>query len=330
MRYVFFLAFFIWMGGPALATEPLDGFFTAQANCAAFQSKNKGTNPGQVTVLPGVDYSLLGTNPPARDWVQITVPNAPATTARWVPADCGTLTLAKQYENKLPGRPAPQRTKNLVLALSWQPATCEKLTGTRECRALNAGKLPHATNQLSLHGLWPQPRDAIYCGVSSAVVGLDKRNRWDDLPALTLEAKTRNRLQRAMPGAASYLHRHEWIKHGTCFLEEASAEEYFNDSLVLLAAINRSAMGDLLAARAGKELSARALRTAADRSFGAGAGERVQLICANDGNRRLVLGIRIALHGEIVEAPDVGALMQAAPKQPTGCRSGMLDRAGLQ
>jgi ribonuclease T2 len=68
-----------------------------------------------------------------------------------------------------------------------------------------------------LHGLWPQPRSQAYCGVDERAVEQDKRRRWRDLPWERLDDDLWNRLQQAMPGTRSGLHKHEWIKHGTCY-----------------------------------------------------------------------------------------------------------------
>jgi ribonuclease T2 len=190
--------------------------------------------------------------------------------------------------------------------------------------------LPITETQLSLHGLWPQPNGNFYCGVPDEIQRLDQSHRWSELPAPELDADTAERLSVAMPGTASYLERHEWIKHGTCFFGDRDGDEYFDDSLLVLAAINESPIGELLAENVGAELDASDLRAAFDRVFGAGAGARVQVQCAGDQGRVLIQEIRIALKGEITETADIGALIRAADPLSPGCPRGIIDPAGLQ
>nr|WP_242531677.1 hypothetical protein [Salipiger thiooxidans] len=101
--------------------------------------------------------------------------------------------------------------------MSWQPAFCESKPSKIECRQLNDGLLPVTEAQLSLQVLWPPPNGNFYCGVLAAEKALDKPDSWEQLPAPVLDDVTAERLAVAMPGTASHLDRHEWIKHGTCF-----------------------------------------------------------------------------------------------------------------
>ena len=105
--------------------------------------------------------------------------------------------------------------------------------------------------QLSIHGLWPQPEGKAYCGVPAGLVALDKASQWSDLPEVAIDAETRELLAVAMPGTASFLERHEWIKHGTCHLGAGGADEYFDDTLRLVDAINGSAVAAFLADHVG-------------------------------------------------------------------------------
>ncbi|MGI9354531.1 MAG: ribonuclease T2 family protein, partial [Rhizobiaceae bacterium] len=88
----------------------------------------------------------------------------------------------------------------------------------------------------SLHGLWPQPGNRSYRNVDDRLIAADKRLRWRDLPALGLSREMRRVLWRIMPGSRSFLLRHEWIKHGTCY--SAKPERYYCDSLKLMEGIN--------------------------------------------------------------------------------------------
>ncbi len=154
--------------------------------------------------------------------------------------------------------------------------------------------------------------------------------RWSEWPAPELDADTAERLAVAMPGTASFLERHEWIKHGTCFFGDRNGDEYYDDSLLVLEAINASKVGELLASHVGAELETSDLRAAFDDAFGAGAGERVQVQCTGDQGRVLIQELKIALSGEITEDADVGELIRAASPQSGGCQRGFIDPAGLQ
>lgn len=217
-----------------------------------------------------------------------------------------------------------------VLALSWQPAFCETRPGTAECRALNDGRLPEAEARLSLHGLWPQPRGSFYCGVPEALVRLDEAGRWRDLPPVDVDAETARALATAMPGTASGLDRHEWIKHGSCHRAPGGADEYYDDTLLLMERINASRIGGLIAARLGRHLETTELRAAFDSAFGAGAGDRVEVRCTRDEGRQLIQELRIHLRGVIAPGADPGALLTAAAPVAPGCSGGIIDPAGLQ
>jgi ribonuclease T2 len=321
--------------GPARAVEPLEGWFIAREACEAFQSKNKGTNPGEVMTEPDHAYAMIALNAPAGDFFQVRVPGAPVTEDRWVHVSCGLHVVAAGTEvaplPQGPVEPPPgEESATNLLALSWQPAFCELRPGKTECEQLNAGELPVTETQLSLHGLWPQPEGRAYCGVPAGLVALDKASRWAELPDVALDAETRELLAVAMPGTASFLERHEWLKHGTCFLDPGGADGYFDDTLRLVDAINASPVAALLAAHVGGELATADLRAAFDAAFGMGAGERVQVHCTGDGGRVLLQEMTVNVAGMIATDAAVGELMRSAAPLSPGCPKWIVDPAGLQ
>ncbi|MEO1563110.1 MAG: ribonuclease T [Pseudomonadota bacterium] len=323
-------------GMPAHAQQKLDGWFIAQEACEAFQSKNNLTNPGGMRLLDSTAYDMIGINKIGGDWYQVKIPGAPVTQDRWVAKSCGVHVVAADPDATTdvvtPGEitvPDGTEATDLLIALSWQPAFCETRPSKTECRQINDGLLPITETQLSLHGLWPQPNGNFYCGVPEAIKQVDKQKRWMDLPAPELDDDTLERLAVAMPGVASGLDRHEWIKHGTCFFGDRNGDEYFDDSLIVLDAIN-GAVANLLSGSVGASLSANDIKGAFDTAFGAGAGDRVQIKCTGDGGRVLIQELRIALLGEITEDVDIGALILAADPQTTGCNGGIIDPVGLQ
>src|SRR3546814_10932851 len=50
-----------------------------------------------------------------------------------------------------------------VLAVSWQPAFCETRPAKPECVTQDEDRFD--ASHFALHGLWPQPRGNVYCGV---------------------------------------------------------------------------------------------------------------------------------------------------------------------
>jgi ribonuclease T2 len=323
--------------GPAAAFEPLDGYFIALEACEAFQSKNKLTNPGDVLTEPMRAYAMRAINAAGGDFFQVSVPGAPVTAERWVHVSCGVHVVeAGTPVSGTPSGPvavAPQagsESAENVLALSWQPAFCEVRPNKPECVDLNAGNLPVTERQLSVHGLWPQPEANAYCGVPEALVALDRASRWSELPEAATDAETHELLQVAMPGTASHLERHEWIKHGTCHRGAGGADEYFDDTLRIVEAVNASGVAALFADHVGAELETAAIRVAFDTAFGAGAGAGVQVHCTGDGGRTLIQELKIGLAGTIGPDASPGELMLAADPVSPGCPRGVVDPAGLQ
>ncbi len=213
-----------------------------------------------------------------------------------------------------------------ILAASWQPAFCETRPDKPECQTQTADRFD--ADHFSLHGLWPQPYGTFYCGVPDRLRAADRAGRWASLPPLDLDPELRDRLTRAMPGTRSSLDRHEWIKHGTC--HPGSVETYYRESLALLDALNDSPLRALFVAHIDRWLDADTIREAADAAFGPGGGARVEVICVDDGPRRLIVALRLHLRGEIGDAPDLGRLLKAAPRARARCDGGMVDRVGLR
>ena len=69
--------------------ESVSGTFKAVSACDAYKSFNKGTNPGLVHTVPGVEYQAVEVNNKEMFWVRIEVPNI-KDPLRWVFGECGT------------------------------------------------------------------------------------------------------------------------------------------------------------------------------------------------------------------------------------------------
>jgi ribonuclease T2 len=271
--------------------------------------------------VPGTSYRLLAGNSATPSHFRVIMPGA-SPQQRWVAVDCGTRDGAAATPN---GKPRYRGTQ-YILAVNWQPAFCETSPRQPECRTQRPDSF-EATN-FTLHGLWPQPRDRVYCDISNAHRRASEGGDWHDLPRLPLSAGLRRELDRTMPGTQSGLDRHEWIKHGSCY--GTTAEDYFADSLALMQALNASAVAELFAGNIGRKITLRQVREAFDQTFGPGAGERVRMECAPDGNRTIITELTIGLTGDIAGPDAMAALIAAASPVNGGCNSGMVDPVGLR
>jgi ribonuclease T2 len=312
----------------ASADVAASGSFVATKDCPAFQSFRKGTNPGGVKIETGHLYPLLAKNASNAAHYRIRIDGA-SPPERWVSVDCGSYKddganggLPNSANRSAGGRPA-----ELILSLGWEPAFCEGHANKREC--VSATPASFDATHLTLHGLWPQPRRKQYCNVSQALIDTDEKGDWQALPEVSLSTETRTRLDVAMPGTRSFLDRHEWIKHGTCY-SGSDAETYFREALSLIEEVNRSAVQELVAASVGQEITASAVRHAFDVAFGAGAGDRIRLSCQRDGSRRLITEITVGLVPVTGETNPLAELIRASAPTNPGCPGGTIDPAGLQ
>lgn len=315
---------------PASAEMPAEGTFTAAKACPALQSIRKGTNPGEVMTSPGQGYRIIAKNQKKPSHYRIEIPGA-APSERWVEISCGAAEVAKAEKPKpadaKPAESKPGAAKSYVLAITWQPAFCEAMSRKRECRSQSSRRFD--ASNFTLHGLWPQPGTNIYCGVSGRERQASSDSNWEDLPPLRLDLKTQAALEQGMPGSQSYLDRHEWTKHGTCY-PTRDPDAYFRDSLRLLDAINGSPVQDLMAGNVGKEVSTQDIRAQFDKAFGPGAGQRVRVACKDDGNRRLISELTIGLRGDIPGGTSAADLILASAPTDPGCPGGIVDPVGLQ
>ena len=241
---------------------------------------------------------------------------------RWVAVSCGQHVV-------LAGKPGPGEgsAKSYVLAVSWQPGFCETKPEKPECASMTPDRFD--ATHFSLHGLWPQPISNVYCNVAQAQITLDEDRRWNELDPLELTPETRASLDVVMPGTMSGLHRHEWVKHGSCY-GDGSPEKYFRDSLALINALNASGVQDLFETNIGQDITTAAISTAFSAGFGLEAGERVKFMCNGDQGRTLITEMQLQLRGTISENPDLGELLLAGSRVGRVCSAGVIDPAGFQ
>ncbi|MCT8266678.1 ribonuclease T [Afifella sp. JA880] len=346
------------MGRPALAQQvDLEGYFIALNACEATQKKTSD-NPGGVRLEIMRAYKMLARNDTPGTHYRVEVPGAPESEARWVPMDCGVFAP----ETALVGesRPSQDGTETAkdttagnetaeqaqsgfapdslgyVLAASWQPGFCKTEAGhdKPECLLLRPGRFDAL--HFSLHGLWPDDLSdkaiyPCYCDPGPAVACTQNRP-----PAETIELDPDllAALAVIMPGVQSGLHRHEWSKHGTCYEDDVTGDdwdsdpnEYYGESLLLMAQLNNSRVWELFARNAGKRLSREQIEEAFDSSFGEGAGQRVIVRC--DEATGDITELWISLKGHIDERPDLAKLIDAAPpaansNREESCASGLV------
>jgi ribonuclease T2 len=254
---------------------------------------------------------------------------------RWVDDDCLSLrplrnsplygktkTTAPTIKKESVVKKSATQSKHNLLALSWHNAFCETHRYKKECKRkitdlLRAKKIEKS---FVLHGLWPQPRSQVYCNVSQNEKYADKNKKWHTLKELGLNASTKSALQAVMPGVGSNLHRHEWIKHGTCY--GTNANRYYEDAIALVNQLNSSALGKLFTQNIGKNVSLRQVQKVADKAFGRGAGSRVELRCKHG------LITELWLHLGSGE-PELGTLLLKGQKVHSRCKGGRIDKAGF-
>ncbi|MET3924484.1 ribonuclease [Devosia sp. 2618] len=327
MRHLLALLVLAFLAVPASAQVPMSSSFVADKACPAFQSINRQTNPGNVTLKPGESYRLIAANKAEPTHFQLVIPGA-SPDQRWVAVDCGrdTAGSAVVTPTKQPAPAPAYRGTQYILAVNWQPAFCELSPRKRECRNQQADDF-EATN-FTLHGLWPQPRNNQFCGVTARERMASEGGNWFDLPDLGLSRELRAEVDMVMPGSLSGLDRHEWTKHGTCY--SASPETYYTDAMLLMTALNDSRVAELFASNIGRKITLRQVRQAFDDSFGRGAGDRVSMDCAPDGNRIIITELSIGITGDIRSPDDFDALILAADPVNSGCSSGLVDAVGLR
>jgi len=144
------------------------------------------------------------------------------------------------------------------------------------------------------------------------------------LDPLGLTEETFVELFISMPGVASHLQRHEWIKHGTCYSD--SAEIYYRDSLKLINKINDTNISTLFANNIEETITSEQIRNAFDEAFGEGSGEKVNVKC----NKGLIVELWVNLKGDINNDDNLSRLLQNAPVvNNISCESGMVDAVGF-
>lgn len=182
-----------------------------------------------------------------------------------------------------------------VLALSWQSAFCEFNRHKTECKAQDSDD--YSAVNFVLHGLWPnrlndKKHRYSYCGVEADVVRQDRKKKWCDIAMKT----TGSGLADWMPGAASCLHAHEWVKHGTC--SSLSERAYFDLSGRLVKSFATSDFSGFIRRNIGSSVSRDVIFQQWRNSYGGKVSEP-QLVCKKKDDRSFLVELRVKLSRNI-------------------------------
>lgn len=322
---------FLFLQSGVTNAKGLDACFLANDSCEAFQSFRKKTNPEGVYLEPGKFYKILEKNK-RRTAYRVRVEGIKRS-ARWVSESCGeslSVCSLKDSRNEYAPILKTKKTKakakkqrkqpEYLLALTWQPSFCETHSRKKECRTQTRNR--YDATHWSLHGLWPQPRNNTYCGVSYMDKSIDRNKKWHLLAPVKLSQKTATELAFVMPAVASNLHRHEWIKHGTCY--GSDAEDYYSDAISLTNQVNNSVVGKLFNRGIGKRVSLKQVRQHFDKAFGKGAGSKVDMRCDKKGH---ISELWINLKGEVLDDTKISSLLKKSIRAGSSCQIGVIDKA---
>ena len=255
--------------------------------CSAFNDMKHRNNTHDIKLKVGKSYRVLQEN----KGQILTLIEGERIAQRWVDKRCfeeSTKVEKKELTSSFAERLAKnskvlksssqsnsKKAKQNLLALSWQNAFCQTHQYKKECKRRDSKSF--GAFEFVLHGLWPQPRNNQYCNVSKKEVGTDKNKQWYRLEKLDLNMTTRNELKKYMPGYSSNLHRHEWVKHGTCY--GTSANDYFANAIALVKQVNQSKVQQYFKQNIGKVITLKEVRKEFDKAFGTGAGKQVTMNC---------------------------------------------------
>ncbi len=221
--------------------------------------------------------------------------------------------------NKAPKETKSKSTsKQNLLAISWQNAFCQTHQYKKECKHMSSKDF--GAFEFVLHGLWPQPRNNAYCNVSKKQVGMDKNKQWNRLDKLELQSDTRARLSKLMPGYGSNLHRHEWVKHGTCY--GTSADEYYTDAMNLQTQVNDSKVRQYFKQNIGRTVRLQDIRKIFDKEFSSGAGKHVTMNC----KKGLITELWLHLGNGSSELKE---LFKGGERPKSRCHKGRVDAVGF-
>ena len=282
---------------------------TATKECEAYNDLKHNKNYGHIVLEPNSSYEVAREQ---KGNYYIKVLNAnPA--MRWVSISCfnnSSSSVSSETQN------SSKEDSNLdsALVVSWHNSFCETHSNKRECKR-DGGD---AKNHLVLHGLWPQPRSNVYCGVDEKIISLDKSKRWNALPKLNLKPEVIELMQKYMPGFKSNLQRHEYYKHGTCYSKDPN--RYFLDALKLTKRVDET-IGEYLRVNIGKRVKTINIKKIAQRLISKDIKNKIALKCKG----RILSEIWISLKGK---GDSIKDLIKGAKPIRSNCQEAIVDAPG--
>jgi ribonuclease T2 len=285
--------------------------------CPAYNNMKHTTNTNDVKLEVGKEYRVIE----HKKGQILTLIKGEKIAQRWVDEECFK---PKSFFDKIvsglnkKSSTNKQTSKQNLLAISWQNAFCQTHQYKKECKNMSADDF--GASHFVLHGLWPQPRNNLYCNVDKKQIGMDKNKQWYRLNKLDLNSTVKEELQKYMPGYSSNLHRHEWIKHGTCY--KTDANRYYADAINLLKQVNSSKVQKFFAKNIGRTVTIKDIRKIFDEEFGKGAGEHVSMNCKNGLITELWLYIGSG-------SDNLKELLQKGKTVKSKCYKGKIDAVGF-
>lgn len=231
------------------------------------------------------------------------------------------LILAAVFIGGVPVR-AGDKPRDFTLALTWQPAFCELSVNRPECRRQTPERWD--ARHLTLHGLWPNvdrddngrlDADDNYCLPEPQRSTIMDQN-WRRLPAVNLSGETRAALDRVMPGTASFLERHQWMKHGTC--SGLGQMRFFGAAIDRTDDMARTELAAFVAENIGREIARRDLLASFEVEFGKGSAKALRLQCERINEEASLSEIRLLLRADWIEVPLVPASLAVPAKASAG------------
>lgn len=295
--------------------------------CEAFNNMKHTSNSNNISLTVGKKYRVLQEN---RGQI-LTLIDGERIAQRWVDKSCfgnrqseekkssNLSSILTSIKNRGTVKQIDKSTsKKNLLALSWQNAFCQTHQYKKECKNMTAKDF--GAFEFVLHGLWPQPRNNQYCNVDKKQIGMDKNKQWYSLNRLDLRPEVRSELSKVMPGYSSNLHKHEWIKHGTCYGKNAS--DYYSDAINLLKQINSSKVGEFFKQNIGKTVRLEDIRKVFNREFGTGTGRHVTMNC----QRGLITELWLHLGNR---GKNISELLRDGETPNRTCYKGRIDAVGF-
>ena len=281
----------------------------ATNSCEAFNDLKHTKNYGHILLKPNSSYEIAREQ---KGNYYIKVPEANPT-MRWVSVDCfNNSSSSTNSESKVTFK--EDSNLDSVLVLSWHNSFCETHSNKKECKR-DGGE---AKNHLVLHGLWPQPRNNVYCGVDERIIALDKSKRWNALPKLNLKPEVVELMQKYMPGFKSNLQRHEYYKHGSCY--DKDPNRYYLDALKLTKRIDET-IGEYLRVNIGKRVKTINIKKIAERLISKDIKNKIAIKC----KKGVLNEIWVSIKGRGDKLKD---LIKGAKPIRSNCQEAIVDAPG--